>query len=172
MEVFKDILGYERLYRVSDLGTVKSLSRNIWNGKVLFKSKEKILRQNLTKDGYYKVSLQKNNKAKTFKIHQLIAITFLNYTLKGFEYVCDHINNIPTDNRLENLQVITHRENLSKDKNGTSKFTGVSWCKQTKKWRSSIRINGKSKSIGRFNCELKAAYTYQNELNKLNYAKI
>ena len=45
--------------------------------------------------------------------------------------VVDHINNDPLDNRLENLQLISHRYNLSKDKKGgSSKFTGVSWDKR------------------------------------------
>jgi ribosomal protein L15E len=72
-------------------------------------------------------------------------MAFLNHTPCGYKIVVDHIdNNIKTDNRLENLQLITQRENVSKDiKNTSSKYIGVCWHKKAKKWRSSIQINGK-----------------------------
>jgi hypothetical protein len=165
MEIFKDIPEYEGLYQVSNLGRVKSLSKKIWNGKGYFISKERILKPGLSRK-YLSVMLSKKAKFKTFKVHQLVAKSFLNHFSDGTnKLVVDHINNIKTDNRLENLQIITQRENSSKDTKGTSKYTGVSWCKVKKKWVSRLKLNGKYLHLGYFHCEIEASNAYQKTLN-------
>lgn len=157
-ELFNCVPNYEGMYQVSNLGNVKSFRR--------YKS-GKILKNNLAKDGYYKVSLC-FKKQTTFKIHVLMAITFLNHKTGNRKIVVDHINNIKTDNRLQNLQIITQRKNTSKDQiNGTSKYTGVSFDYSRNKWISSISIDGKCNHLGRFNSELKASIAYQNKLKKI-----
>jgi hypothetical protein len=78
--------------------------------------------------------------------------------------IIDHINNIQTDNRLENLQIITHRENISKSKIGTSIYTGVCWNKRKNKWTASININYKRLHLGYFKNEYDAHLAYQNKL--------
>lgn len=167
-EIWKDIVGYEGLYQVSNLGRVKSLSRKMSNGKGTYISKEKILKGNQDRYGYLFVNLCKQSKRKIFRIHTLVAITFLNFNTKD-KLVVDHINNIRSDNRLENLQIITNRENCSKDKKkGTSKYIGVSWQTKEKRWRAAIRINSKTKYLGLFEDEMEASKAYQRELEKLN----
>ena len=144
-------------YKVSNLGRVKSLK----NGK------DKVLKLVLKNSGYYQVSICTNKKVLSKRVHQLVALSFLKYNIDS-DLVIDHINNIKTDNRLENLQVITHRENTSKDrKNKTSKYTGVCWDKKIKKWHSTISNNNKRIHLGFFKCELKAHYIYINNLNKI-----
>ena len=167
MEIWKEIKGFKN-YEVSSLGRIKSLASIVIysNGKIGGK-KEKFLKLNLNGSGYLGMSLSKNNKRKTKTIHQLMAIAFLNHKPSGCKLVVDHINNVKTDNRLENLQLITHRENVSKDRKGSSKHTGVSWNKRRSKWKSSIQINGKPKHLGYFTDELEAAQAYQNALKKL-----
>lgn len=66
-EIWKDILGYEGLYQVSNFGRVKSLKFG----------KERILKLTKDKDGYLIVNLYKNNKSKTFKVHRLVAEAFI-----------------------------------------------------------------------------------------------
>jgi hypothetical protein len=84
------------------------------------------------------------------------------------ELVIDHKNNVKTDNRLANLQIITNRENLSKDKIGfSSRYVGVSFHKKNKKWRAEIYVNGKTKYLGCFASELDASNKYQEELKKI-----
>tara|TARA_R110000744_G_scaffold103907_1_gene199082 strand:+ start:127 stop:609 length:483 start_codon:yes stop_codon:yes gene_type:complete len=156
-EIWKEIEGFKD-YEVSNLGRVKSLKCN----------KERFLKPNSGKSsGYLKVNLYKNTKMKTRRIHQLIAIAFLNHNPDGYKLVVAHINNVKTDNRLENLQLITHRENISKDTKGLNKYTGVSWSKLNKNWIARIRINGKNKNLGRFTNELKASEAYQKALKEL-----
>jgi len=158
-EIWKDIVGYEGLYQVSNLGRVKSL---------IF-GKEKILKPGNNKYGYYKVNLYKA-KVKTFHIHKLVAMTFLHHTQNDHKLVVDHINANKLDNRVENLQIISQRHNTSKDKkNKTSKYTGVCWDKY--KWKSAIRINGKKKHLGVFNCETKAGLVYLQAVKELEQKK-
>jgi len=162
IEEFKNIFGYEGLYQVSNLGNVKSLNYN--------KTKrEKLLSTPVNNNGYCRVNLRNNNISKTFKVHQLVAISFLNHNKNSdVKLIVDHKNGKRNDNRLENLQLISQRYNTSKDKkNKTSKYTGVSWHKSTQKWIVSICINNKSYFLGRFNCELKAALVYQTKLKTL-----
>lgn len=169
-EIFKDIPDYEGLYQVSNLGNVKSLEGKVFrrNGIFHFTKKEKILKKSIAIDGYYVVNLSKDFKNKTFKIHQLVAITFLNHKPCGFKIVVDHINNNKLDNRLENLQLISNRENSSKEARGKSKYTGVCWDKSKNKWKSAIRINGKTINLGVFKDEYDAHLAYQNKLKEIN----
>jgi len=167
-EIFKDIPNYEGLYRVSNMGQVKSLNRKANNGHNIRTVKEKILKQQLNKNGYKYVFLYKNGVSKTYKTHQLVAIVFLNHKPNGMSLVVDHINNVKTDNRLVNLKIITSRVNCSKDvKNKTSSFTGVFWSKSNKKWRARVQVNGIKKHLGYFIEEIDASLAYQNFLNKI-----
>lgn len=169
-EIFKEIPNYEGLYQVSNLGNVKSLPKNtkMPNGGLRIQ-KEKILKHAIDKKGYCAVCLHKNSKGKSIKIHKLVAITFLNHKPDGTQkIVVDHINNEKLDNRLENIQLLSNRENCSKNsKKGYSKYVGVSWNKRVNKWISQIQINGKRKHLGYFRLEIEAHKAYQNALKNL-----
>ena len=160
MEIWKDVPGYEGYYQVSDLGNVKSIKFN----------KEKILKPRIDSHGYLRVDLFYKGKRKTIKVHQLVAMAFLNHTPDGYNgLIVDHKDNDKLNNRLSNLQLISARENSSKDKKGfTSKYTGVCWSKASNKWLSKITVNGKSKHIGYFKCELAAAAEYQKKLAEIS----
>ena len=156
-EIFKNVPGYEGSYQVSNLGRVKSLKLN----------REKLLKLGLGGHCYFIVALCNEGKVKTINVHQLVAMAFLNHKPDcTTKVVVDHIDNNPLNNRLENLQLISARENWSKDKKGSCKYAGVSWYKRTNKWRSQIMINGKPKRLGYFNCELEAHHAYQKALSK------
>lgn len=99
-EVWKDIPGYEGLYQVSNLGRVKSLRFN----------KEKILKQSFIK-GYYDIKLAKNKVGKRFSIHRLVYMTFKGPIPEGLQV--NHINEIKSDNRPENLNLLTPKENTN-----------------------------------------------------------
>jgi hypothetical protein len=170
-EIFKDIPGYEGLYQVSNLGNVKSLERQILcRGKYPTIIKEKLLKSGKDKDGYLMTNLCKNGKMKTHRIHKLVMMSFENYEPNlNKKIIIDHIDNNPSNNFLSNLQLISHRENSSKDKkNGSSQYIGVSWQKDNNKWKAEIYINGKSKYLGLFSDELDAHKAYQNTLKQLN----
>ena len=168
-EIWKDIVGYEDYYQCSNLGRVKSLDRiviRVDNVKINLKSKFR--KNRFDKDGYLFVKLSKNGSDKSYKVHQLVAMAFLNHKPCGLKKVVDHKNNIKTDNRLDNIQVISNRKNCSKDRVGSSKYTGVCFCKQTGKWKSQINNKGKHFNLGRFDSEIEAYEVYSLELDRIN----
>jgi len=169
-ETWKDIPGYEGLYQVSDLGRVRSLDRVMNNGVHGYATyKGRVLKVHENAKGYLKADLSKDGRRKTIKVHQLVAMAFLGHKRCGMKLIVDHIDNNRKNNRVDNLQLITNRENLSKDKSGsTSKYTGVSWSKRRKKWTVQIKNNGKSKYLGSFDSEYDAHLAYQNELAKIS----
>jgi len=165
-EIFKDIPNYEGYYQVSNFGNIKSLSRVSQNLKRKYITKEIILKQGINFAGYKSVKLLKEKVYKTYQVQSLVALAFLNHSYdKDKKIVIDHINSIKTDNRLENLQLITQRENVAKDKkNKTSKYTGVCFEKSRNIWRAVIRNNGKEIFLGRFKCEILAKKAYDDYL--------
>ena len=109
-EIWKDVPNYEGVYQVSNLGNIKSLNYN-------HTKKEKLLKQALMPNGYYFVCLFFEVKRKNFFIHQLVAMAFLNHIPCGHRFEVDHINNIKSDNRVVNLQILTHKDNSLKNPN-------------------------------------------------------
>ena len=165
-EIWRDVPEYEGIYQVSNLGRVKSLARKGSDGRQL---KEMMMKTRVTNSGYLILTLRKSGVYKTHLVHALVAMAFLNHKPNGHKIVVDHINNDPLDNRLENLQIITQRENSSKDKKRySSKYVGVFWHKVANKWKATIVINGKQRSLGLFTNELKAHEAYQSALNQLS----
>jgi len=115
-EIWKDVLNYEGLYQVSDLGRIKSLKY----------SKERILNGGLTTNGYLQVGLSENGIVKKRTIHQLVAESFLEHVPCGYEFIIDHIDNDRLNNRLDNLRITTQRVNANqKHLKSSSKYTGA-----------------------------------------------
>lgn len=101
VEIFKDIQGFEGLYQISNMGKVKSFQ----NGK------EKILKEKRNSKGYLSVSLRKDKKNYSRKIHRLVGEAFVP-NINNLPEI-DHINTIRDDNRAENLRWVTHKENCN-----------------------------------------------------------
>lgn len=169
-EIFKDIKGYENSYQISNLGNVKSKKRTVIS-KIgsCYEVKERILKQGADGGGYNYVILRKDNKSINVKVHKLVAVNFMNHVPSGQKMVIDHVDNNNKNNRLSNLQIISQRENSSKDKTkGTSKFVGVSWKSNCNRWRASIRHKNKRYELGLFRDEYEAHLAYQNKLAEIS----
>lgn len=157
-EVFKSIKDYEGLYKVSDFGLVKSKDGII-------------LKNRIDKDGYLRVNLRKNGKMKTYMISHLVWDHFGDRPRNGHALQVDHIKE-KWNNRIDNLQLLTNRQNVSKGfiQNGkkTSKYTGVCWGKDKNKWIVAIRENNKKIYLGSFKDEHKAHLVYQEKLGGIS----
>ncbi len=108
IEVWKDIENYEGLYQVSNLGRVRSLDRIVGCGKQL-KGKEKAIFQD--KYGYSVVCLCKDGFAKHWKVHRLVAISFLENP-SNFPEI-NHKDENKENNRAENLEWCTTKHNIN-----------------------------------------------------------
>lgn len=107
-EIYKDIKGYENLYRVSNLGNVLSLAKGDGNGY-----RDRLLKFDVDKRNhttYYRVTLSKHGRTKKFFVHQLVAKTFID-NLENKPLV-NHIDNCGTNNNMSNLEWSTYRENM------------------------------------------------------------
>lgn len=162
-QIWKDIEGYEGLYQINNNAEIKSLSRIIKSGYNR-KIKEKILKPQLNTNGYYSISLHKDNKIVKKLVHVLVALAFLPNPNNLTQV--NHIDGNKLNNKINNLEWCTNRENTChfyKKKNKTSKYIGV--YKSKNKWVAQIMINNKIKHIGRFS-EENEAY-----LARVNYEK-
>ena len=101
-QIWLPVFGYEGRYEVSSLGEVRSIS----TGKILTGAP--------TKDGYVRVRLWDGNKYKSKMIHCLVAEAFIPLPDKEQQYEVDHIDNDVSHNSVDNLQWLTHKQNLEK----------------------------------------------------------
>ena len=110
-EEWRDIKGYENYYQISNYGRVRSLERTITckNG-INKKYCARILKPSVDRVGY----LFKCINGKCYKIHRLVAFAFPEICGEYFEGAeVNHKNAIKTDNRAENLEWITHKQNCN-----------------------------------------------------------
>lgn len=120
IEIWKDIDNYEGYYQINNYGQVKSLDRYITrkDGVIQFK-RGKLLTPIENDDGYYQIKLCKNGKSSTYKVHKLVAETFLDkpddYVLKQYEV--NHKDYDRKNNHVDNLEWLTHSENIQHSSN-------------------------------------------------------
>lgn len=111
-EIWRDVVGYEGLYKVSSLGRVKSLERKVkWKNGYRTVS-ERILKPEKTIYGYLQVALyNREGKRKFIRIHQLVCNAFID-NQENLPQI-NHRNEIKSDNRLENLEFCTAKYNVN-----------------------------------------------------------
>ena len=96
-EIWKTIDGYEN-YQVSNFGNVKNLKTN------------RLLKKQYSK-GYFRVRLYNKINNKKFSVHRLVAINFISNPYNKPQV--NHINGIKSDNKIENLEWNTSKENIN-----------------------------------------------------------
>lgn len=153
-ETFKVIKDHES-YQISNYGNIFSTKR----GRLLKPFKDK--------KGYSNIDLDN----KSFKVHHLVWDNFGYGQRNGQLVQIDHIDNNKQNNQIDNLRLVTTRENCTKrDLVNGSKYnlpTGVTYFKRDDKYKSQIRINGKQKHLGLFHNPQDASDAYQNKLKEV-----
>ena len=125
LEYWKKVPGYEG-YEVSDFGTVRSLNYG-------HSGKRKELKPVKNNNGYEIVSLYRDGVQKQFTVHRLVWNAFNGAIPDGKEI--DHINTVRDDNRLENLRIVTPRENSNNPITRTRHLEAIKLRSEDPKWQ-------------------------------------
>lgn len=160
IEIWKDVIGFEDRYRVSNLGNIYSKYKN----KVLTPSKDK--------DGYRHITLYSGKGYhKFFRMSRMVTINFIPNP-KNLPQV-NHKDHIKDNDVVDNLEWCEDYENQRKRSEyrggKTSKFVGVRYHSEHSNWQARIGIKGKTYTLGLFKTELQASNAYQTAYN--NYYK-
>jgi hypothetical protein len=111
MKEFKPVPGYEGLYEINIDGVVFSITRNVRCNKASTRTiNGQMIKPMIHSSGYPMVTLWKCNKSKSLLVHRLIMMTFTDSDYTGMDV--NHKNGIKTDNRIENLEWVTRKENI------------------------------------------------------------
>lgn len=120
-EIWRDVAGYNGAYQVSSLGRVRSTDRiiNLTNGRQRHLIGH-IIQPHDNGLGYQQVNLMdESHRLHAQLVHRLVLSEFINISYNEASMAkltdIDHINNDRSDNRLENLRLISHRDNLLKE---------------------------------------------------------
>lgn len=123
--------------------------------------------------------LQSNDRGYLFCVisgrklfaHRVLLAMWLGVELSSLEEV-DHINGIPSDNRIENLRPVAHKENaknLPRYSNNKTGVVGVEWDKWHKAWIAKIGKDGRQLRLGRHRCFGKAVIARKTAEKELGY---
>lgn len=175
-EIWKAVPNYEGIYEASSHGRIRSLDREITDkraGVRRIKGRTLKTENKVNGAGYQGVSLCNSGIKEDFSVHQIIAQTFLEHEPKGYEKVVNHIDGDRLNNKVENLEIVTVRENTSvKFRKNSEKFSsshvGVSYSARVGKWKVTIGFKGKGVHLGYFDCERDGSDAYQTALSKIN----
>lgn len=163
VEVWKDVVGFEGSYEVSNMGRVRRLNY-MRTGRV------QVLKGGISV-GYPSLLLYKAGNYKAVKVHSLVAKAFIdaNYREKGL--VVNHKDFNRQNNVLSNLEVISQRQNNNqKHLPSSSKYTGVRFDRGI--WRSRITVNGRIIDLGSFKTEIEASNYYEAALICINEGRV
>lgn len=118
MEKWKDVVGYEGVYEVSNQGRVRSRDHIDTIGRF---RRGRVLKPAIHNRGYTYVNLydaRTNQKSREY-IHRIVARAFIGEPPRGHNV--DHINRVRDDNRLENLRYLTIKENCAQSSDSKCK---------------------------------------------------
>ena len=168
-EIFKDVVGYEGLFEISNKGNFRRNPNN---------PRKAQYPKHLNKLGYQYVSVCVNGKKSNKTIHQLVAAAFIPDFKYGMHI--NHIDGDKTNNHLDNLELSnyvhnnTHAHTLpTTTKPGKSKYRNVSIQYDNRhsipkpRYVASVKINNKRHYIGSFTDEVEAAKAVDNYLDSI-----
>ena len=146
-----------------------------WFGRVRNSKTGRILKSNLSSNTYLTLGLSQSGVVKTYSVHVLVAREWV--ANPDNKRCVDHIDGDKKNNHFENLRWATHSENIRNSKaqtNRSSIYKGVSYSKPANKWVARLKLHGKDKHLGCFDCEKEAAEAYNKAATEHygEYAKL
>lgn len=140
IEEWRDVVGFEGLYMVSNCGRVKSLTRFAINHSKMQYRPERILKQNKSRKNRPAVTLCKDGKTFPKAVHRLVAETFIPNPENKPEV--DHIDTDIYNNKVDNLRWVTRKENsnnpLTRKHDSQAKMGHPFWGNDRKKQEVAI----------------------------------
>lgn len=159
-EEWKDVVGYEGLYMISNFGRVFSVRSGI------------VLKQQIHTTGCMVVNFYRDGRRRVFRIHRLVSTAFCEGHFEGA--VVDHVDGNRKNNHCSNLEWVTTRENTvrgrlcQKNKNRTSRFDGVYRTAQYGRYVAQIHHGGKCHHLVASDTETECANIYNEALEAIN----
>lgn len=170
-EIWKDILGYEGLYQISNIGRVKSVEREVKHVKGVNKVIEKIKAQSTKDEGYKVVSLYKDNKGTSKYIHRLVAEAFIENPFN--KQTVNHIDFNKTNNIVTNLEWASYKENnrhsFDSGRHENKRYKNVTVIYENGQTVSYYSITKASKGIG---CHRDTIYNYLKGENSVRLKEL
>ena len=189
-EVWKDVVGYEGLYQVSNLGRIRKIrKKNLYSKNKMCPLISNIMTPRFVTGGYLSVRLTKDKKSKGKRVHRAVAEAFIQNP--GKKETVNHKDFDKTNNHVSNLEWMTNAENINHAfKNGrfksssirkrsikknmplTSKYMGVHYDTKKDRFIAQITYNGVNNYLGTFKKEIDAAIAYKNKLKEYGLVQL
>jgi hypothetical protein len=161
-EIWLSVVGYEGLYEISNYGRLMCLEKTVPHPHSKTKTYPRKIKATVDNGkGYRQTQLSTNGKHITVKIHRLVCDAFLGVS----DLDINHKNCIRHDNRLENLEYVTTRQNEHRKIVNRKYPVGVSL--NNKKFTAKISINGKTHRLGQHETPELAGAAYQAKLSEI-----
>jgi len=188
VEVWKDVVGFEDYYEVSNTGKVRrKKGKTVYKDGRIARFSQTVLKPSVFKKGYLMVYLSRKSKKKTKAVHRIVAEAFIpnpeskeTVNHKDLDKTNNHVSNLEwltneeniqhsIDNGMYKVREIRNRNRRKKEKGVyLSEYYGVSFDKRCNKWFSQITVNGKKSFLGYFDDESDAAQAYINKATEIN----
>jgi len=147
-EVWKDVIGYEGFYLVSNTGNIYGVVA----GRAISIKTEK--------NGYKRVTLNRSGVRKTISVHRLVVEAFIEPITEGF--CVDHIDNNRGNNHISNLRIVTYTFNVKRSFCNTLGISKMRKQKTTpQRFRADMWIYGRKYFLGSWDTEQEALKAYR-----------